>query len=344
MSVFNPLPTFPISGQAVDGDNINQFTWDFQSDSGELQTTYQLIIYSLANAIIYDSGAVSSANEYHDVPASTLTNGVTYKWRVTTNTKTSSAQVFSAITTPVVAVDALPSPFIHQFYTFTGTYAQAEGVLVKEFEWFLYDSSDVLLRRSGVIIGQDIEYQFDDMVDGTTYKVNFTTRNQAEIVATSAKLTFTPDYTMPFDPDIFIVTPDDITGVNKLDWSAVVTQIGNVVGTYQFITPGVWGYALHLDSGSYLNYNLDIDLPQLFTSEMFLLLDSNYNGSFFRFYKNGVLLYEIGYLQLTQKFYYKRGNRFTSGMPVTLPITPFLFAIKPTHIEYQIGGVEYTVR
>ena len=85
MSVYNPLPTFPILGQAVDGNNINQFTWDFQSDLGELQTSYQLIIYSLTNTIIYDSGSLSSANEYHSVPALTLTNGTTYKWKVTTN-------------------------------------------------------------------------------------------------------------------------------------------------------------------------------------------------------------------------------------------------------------------
>jgi len=345
MSIYNPLPTFPISGQAIDGNNNNIFTWDFQSDSGEIQTSYQLLIYSLANATIYDSTVASTPNHFHTVPLSTLTNGTTYKWKVIVNgIYTSTVQVFNATTTPTISVDTLPNPFIHQFYNFTATYAQAQSIPVKSFKWYLYDSTGLnLIQQSDEIIGQTIQYQFDYLADSTQYWVKVRVRNQAETTVSSTPLTFVPNYTKPYDPTLFQVSADNSTGLNKLDWSSVVTQIGSVTGTYQFVS-GVWGYALHLDSGSYLNYNLSAPIPATFTSEIFLKLPSTFNGVLFNFYKNGEVAYEIGYMANTQRFYYKRGNRFTSGNAIALPNGYFLFIVKPNQIQYKIGGTTYTVR
>ena len=217
------------------------------------------------------------------------------------------------------------------------------GVKVKDYTFNLYDNSDVLVQTSGLLLGATPAFEFTGMDNNTTYKVECQVTNQLNVSSISSKVSFTTDYTKPYAPDLAFVRANNITGVNDVDWSAVVTQVGTVQGNYSFV-PGEWNNALYLEDGACLIYDLNINLPALFSSVLFIKLPATFSGPIFKFMNLGKVDYEIGYDGYNQKFYYKRGSRLTAGQTIMLPSDFIRFAIRPNSILYEISGTLYEIR
>lgn len=347
MAIYNPSVLYPLSGEAFDATLSSIFTWEFESDAGEVQTSYRLIIYSLANATVYDSGVISNANQSHTVPASTLVNNTVYKWKITTTSgatsrTNNSAAIFNCFNTPVVVIDALPFPFNRQFYNFTATYTQAQSIPASQFRWTLYNASDVIMAQTDWIIGDVIEHEFNNFENATTYKVKCEVYSQFNLLGTSSTVSFTTVYTLPFSPDTLTITDNINSGSNKADWSGVVTQTGSVNGT-TFYVPGKWDFGLDLN-GNCLTYDLDLDVPLTFSGAGWIKFDSGYSGTFFKMYKNGEIQYSLRWDKNLLKFVFEYGKRKTASQPFTLPTTFMLFTFKPSYVTYEIGGVTYILR
>lgn len=355
MSVYNPIIDSPTGGSTIDATIINRFSWQFLTSTGDttVQFSYRVLILNLDNTTAHDSGIVSSANEYYDLPATTLTNGNDYKWRVTVNGIRTpiKASVFNAQDTAVATVDAIPNPFLVQLYEFTGTVTQAQGDIVRSFQWTLYDSGDVVVTQSPVIIGEDVKYEFSGLANSTTYKVDFDVTMQSGLTSTSNRPSFTTNYTSPVDPDAIDVTAREDLIMNKMDWTAIVTQTGNVYDSTDTIisasyTTGVWNQALDLGVGDYVRYDLNAPIPLIFSGNFFIKLASGYDGAFFKLYDNttGLVKYEIGYLQSTGAFYYERDFRRVNGLPISLPSGFFKIILNGRYFGYEISSVQYIVR
>jgi hypothetical protein len=75
--------TTDLSG--FDGTAAQNVTWVFGDvNPSDSQRAYQVEVSTLAGAVVYDSGKVVSTAAAHTIPAGTLTNGTTYRWRVRT--------------------------------------------------------------------------------------------------------------------------------------------------------------------------------------------------------------------------------------------------------------------
>lgn len=103
MGAFKAIGLSP-SISAIDASIDNTFSWTAQ---GGVQTKYQIYIYNnTSDVLVYDSTELTSANQYHIVPAASLTNGVDYKWYVATTTvlgeEDSEYEFFTTAKTPVL--------------------------------------------------------------------------------------------------------------------------------------------------------------------------------------------------------------------------------------------------
>jgi len=145
---------------AIDANLINRFSWVSQSG---LQTNYRVYIYNNStNALVYDSYLRDSSVQYHDVPASSLTNGIDYKWYVVTasfiGTEDSEYEFFTTAETPVVTFS---------YPSFTSQYTERIESFDTLGQWT--PSSNGTISLSTIIYDErygNQSIQFDD--DGTT--------------------------------------------------------------------------------------------------------------------------------------------------------------------------------
>jgi hypothetical protein len=103
MAVFKPIELSP-SMSTIDANAINRFSWRNQ---GGIQYSYTItILENTSGTTTYTSGLIYSSNQYHDLEALVLTNGVDYKWKVALSTNigdtTSDYEFFTTAATPVV--------------------------------------------------------------------------------------------------------------------------------------------------------------------------------------------------------------------------------------------------
>ena len=103
MAIFKPNQLSP-QNTTIDATSDNTFSW---VTNGTVQSGYRMYIYNNdTDALVYDSTEQVSPNQYHDVPALSLTNGIDYKWFVNTSgggqDEDSEYEFFMTNDTPVV--------------------------------------------------------------------------------------------------------------------------------------------------------------------------------------------------------------------------------------------------
>jgi hypothetical protein len=235
MAIYTPTSLSP-NNSGIDSTVDQSFSWQF---NGTAQTDYQLVIYNLDNLLIYDSLKVTSSTSSHLVPATTLTNGNKYKWRVTVWENTTSAAskwvVFETYSAPTVTMNAISSPLDKQNYTFTATYAQAEGIPLKNFKFIVYDGNSVEIFSSDTIFETTVSYEMVGLDNYTTYYVEFQITTQNDMTATTGLIEIYTSYDIPDTiPDI-ILTPLPDQGSIQLDWADIKQIFGSANGSYEFI-------------------------------------------------------------------------------------------------------------
>jgi len=339
MAVFNPVPTFPISGEGADALNIIKISWNFVSTNLEVQNSYRVLVYLITDTStpVHDSGVISSSNEFYDLPSSTLINGNDCVWKVTitsgviSRTNISFAH-FKTLATPVVTIDSFGT--IGQFYTFTATYSQAQSVPVKTYQWFLYDDNDEPLETGDIIIGTTISQTFTGFANATTYKIDVKVVNQNDVEVTSARESFTTSYIIPEDtPEVLAVSRPEYTS-NEVDWSGVIVLNATIQGSSQYIN-GKFNRALELQNGACLQLDLaNYNIPRTFT-QSFWVRHSSSDTWKWQVLKNGAIAYEVGWDIDKQKFFYERGHRFCLSSPVTIPNEWYLVIIRPDRVNFM---------
>lgn len=76
-------PTGNLSNLAIIDTLLPVFVWTFRdTDIGDVQSAYQVLIYDTNNQLVHDSGKKAGTASYYAVPANVLQWGVRYKWQV----------------------------------------------------------------------------------------------------------------------------------------------------------------------------------------------------------------------------------------------------------------------
>jgi len=244
---------------AIDADELNRFSWEHQ---GSAQTDYRVYVYNNSTgALLHDSTKTTSTNEYYDLPALTLSNGVECKWYVATYSGTasedSSYEFFLTETTPDATFtdpifSATPVPSLTtQDYTFKVDYDQDEDIAIKRFKFTLYNSAGTTeIDTSDWVYEFTPEWIFEGMVNNTTYQIECLVETQDDIQGTTGKESFEISYTVPSNAPNIELIPNNSNGSIYVSWGALKQAEGTVSGGTSAYVTGKFDNAIDLEQGA----------------------------------------------------------------------------------------------
>jgi hypothetical protein len=261
-NMINPIyyysPTFlnPADNEEIIASTPNTFSW--QINGNITQYGYRIYIRENSdNSVIYDSTFILSSSSEHIIPASTMTEGIQYKWQVlsyygVSDYTESNWELFYVVEEPNITL--LDTPTTEQNYTFSSLYFHAQNVAVKTYDYKLYLGSDLTtaIADSGEIYPEELvfnpltplEYEFTGLVSDVEYGVECIVIDQNDYEITTGIILFTVTYSAPQPTDYLTITPLEDIGAIQLDWANLKSVVGVVDGDYEFLS------GFEYDSGS----------------------------------------------------------------------------------------------
>lgn len=274
-----PSAHWGIGNGTVDATQDLVVKWQVNGNSP--MTAYQITIYenNAASTQKYTTGKISTNCPFypvkydgstelfsHTISAATLssssiTNGNEYKfiitqwWSASESVVQTSASVFYTRNAPTVTITAIPNPVTQREYSFTATYAQAQGDAMNWARWEIKDAEDNILLDTHNIYGvSQLQCDYDGFFTGQTYAIRCTVQSEKGIEVSSGWVSFAVDYE----------TSELISGLqatclkNKscvsLDWAAATYIPATEVGTGSIVS-GVRGEYYSMSSGDSLTWN-----------------------------------------------------------------------------------------
>lgn len=288
--------------------------------------SYRVEILDLSNVEQYNSGQVSLSPIVgsgfiitHEVPAASVTNNATYKWRMTLYDGSDSAVtrefIFKAFANPIITFDATTS-ITSVEHTFTDTYTQANDPI----DFYRYRLINVgtgdVIDTTDNIQSAVVEYTFNSYVNGETYYRELSGRTSEGNTFSANSPNFSVTYTegqLTFKPS---VTLDNATSIANVSWAASSDISGTVSGgsvTYDNddgveIPNGVTVTFSSINAGENFSiYHVVSVIPSGFDGDIINNASSNPT-------------YSIGYDNLNQRFYLdNNGYRIESSyIPLNL--------------------------
>lgn len=203
-------------------------------------TDFQIRIYRVSdNGLVHDSTKTTLGTPLADgeTLTYTLTGGTiantgsdSYKWTVQVwngaETVTSREFQFFAKTTPVLTFTT-DNPITTQEYEFTATLTQAEGDIVNNYKFDLYDNLGEFIETSGLITSFNIAYTFDGFTNGDSFQIQLTGTTTGQDTFNSGLVAFTVSYSEPvleLTPDVEV---DNLTSLITVTRPEVVQIIGS---------------------------------------------------------------------------------------------------------------------
>lgn len=229
MALFQPTNITPssFSGAAAGTVDVTEkLTVSWQVNGNSPMTAYKVIIMQndTASTQVLDTGKVSLSSPFYgtnykgetqyfscyitasQMSTAGMTNGYAngYKLQITQywteggvekNIVQTSASYFITRSTPTLTMDAIPSPVTNKAYTFTATYAQAQGDTVEWMQWEIQLADSTEIYDTGKIYGTpDIKAEYDGFFTGVSYRVKCTVQTENGIEATTDWVAFTVEY------------------------------------------------------------------------------------------------------------------------------------------------------
>lgn len=292
--------------KAVDASVDNVFSWQSQ---GEPQTHYQLKIYELPNTLIYDSTKLAGDDNEYTLPASSLTNNKEYKWTVETfgasGSATSNEVYLKTNAKPTVTL-IVPASLTVQSYTIIATYAQTDGISMKQYKFIMYDDADNVIDDTGWLYDYSLTYILDGLISGNTYKVECLVVAQNGLDATSGKQSFTVSYLKPDATRSIITIPQNDRGSMLVRWDTLKQVTPVITGDYSYVE-GKFEKGLKLEDGSDITYTEDVEV--YFTHQFYRQYPVNFTGVIQQMDDDFIIGYEDG------RFYVVNQHlRFTSDI------------------------------
>jgi hypothetical protein len=223
VDTLNLPPLQPVLGARgnFDATGAADFSWTFRDPNpGDAQSSFQLEVYEVVgNTLDYDSGKISSATPGHQLPAATLANGQSYRWRVRTwdaldtegpwsehATFSTSASGNVSITVPATDnEDGIVTADVQIAWSVTGATQDSYRVAVHRTE------DESLHSDTGWVASTATSHLVTGLTSEVEHRVEVTAR-AAGVASSTATRLVTPDYSDPETPVVALVSvTDDLT-------------------------------------------------------------------------------------------------------------------------------------
>lgn len=228
----NVVPSAPVptSRQNFDATSPAVFEWDFtDANKRDAQTGFQIEVVGANDAtVIFTTNKVTSAVSSYTMPANTLTNGASYRWRVRTYdtiASTGTYSVYDNFTTAATGTVSITAPASNNMagidtaaYTVVWTYTNASGPTQAARQVRLIRVSDgAVMSDTGMQNTTALNYKVSGMVSGVQYRVEVTVKNSANITTPVVTRTITPNYSMPMTPTLELTPMDGYVNVQTVN-------------------------------------------------------------------------------------------------------------------------------
>jgi len=286
-------------------------------------TDYQIKVYKVSdNTELLDTTKLAltpylSDGELleHIITGGTIPNSATesYKWtiEVWNDTENVLSREFQFIgkTEPILTF-SVASPITTQSYTFTGSIAQAEGDIVNNYTFELYDLNYNLIETSGKITSFNISHEFDGFTNGDDLYIKLNGITTGGQTFESDFESFNVAYSSPSIEMTPLAEVDNYTSLIEVSRGEVEQIIGVVTGDSEFVEDFIYegNNALQLDNDTtYVEF--EVDIPIHFTLKFkWKPLNNDFEGKIVQL-DDGA--YEVGYE--SGRFYYEiNGTRLYS--------------------------------
>jgi len=312
-------------------------------------TDYQIEIFKVSdNTAMHDTGKLNLVTPLadgeiliHQLAGGTLSNTGTdsYKWKVTVwnslEEVTTREFQFFAKTTPVLTFTP-PATITTQSHDFSATVSQAEGDIVNNYTFELYDNLDVLIEYSTLITNFNIYHTFDGFTNGDSLKIRVYGTTTGDVAFDSGLVAFTVVYAEPELDLIPDVQVDNETSLVTLTRPEVVQTIGVGTGdaTYDGDIFTIGDRVLTLaESSDRADFTIGIPLDFTVKFKWKPLLNT-FEGRIIQF-ENG--LYELSYE--SERFIWTINGTDGNSLPIDLTDRKFYIVLLPTKVEIRYKSV-----
>ena len=273
MALFQPSFVYPdarsgMGRGTVDATKPLAVSWRINGASA--MTAFSITIYlnNAASTQKYTTGKITTGCPAYGttsagaiqlfsytIPASTLSsagivNGQDYKliikqwWSANGSITQSSASAFITRATPSLSINAIGvnSTIGTRFYTFTGSYSQAQGDTLNWFRWRIAyaNQHDTPIFDSENISGtMDLSCTYDGFFTNTDYSVRLTAQTENGIEIDTGWVDFSCSYSIPHTTGAIVVACQAGTDAVYIGWSGVGSYPGTASGYYSISTDHV---------------------------------------------------------------------------------------------------------
>jgi hypothetical protein len=231
-------------------------TWVFSSsDSTVTQGSFDLQVYNNAtNALVFDTGWVTSTNSQYTIPANTLVNRTVYKWRVQYKDNLGNASAWSSyqtFTCSSLPTTSISSPTASQtlasnVVTVNFSYSQAQSVTEQSYRLVIFASDQqTIAYDSGTIYNTANTFTVSGIPNGTYYAQSTVTSADG-LTSSSGKVQFTIAYNGLASSPSITATPLPTQASIRIDWSVPTSIPGTYVGTGATYRTGKFGQAIQV--------------------------------------------------------------------------------------------------
>lgn len=188
----------------------------------------QMFSYTISASSLSGAG-ITNGNEYKMV--------ITQWWSASESVTQSSASVFVTRAAPVLTIDAIGTGGVisSRYYTFTGSYSQAQGDVLNYFRWRITEAgnTDEPIFDSGNITGtMDLSCYYDGFFPDTDYAVRLTVQTENGVEADTGWVDFSCAYTVQDATGEVTVSCANGTDAVYVEWGGIGYIPGTASGPY----------------------------------------------------------------------------------------------------------------
>jgi len=215
----NQAPDAPqVTAKAnFDATAATTFAWSFRDPNpADTQSAYTLEVWDdLTDTVVYSTGQTTATSSSHTLPANTLANGQTYRWRVRTWDRLGEAGPFSGfgffatsasgnttITVPATDLEPLETADVQVVWEVTGAVQDSYRVVA------IATATGAVHSDTGWIASTATTHLVTGLASQVEYRIEVTGRAAGVASSTGTRLV-RPDYSSPMQPTIALVPVPD---------------------------------------------------------------------------------------------------------------------------------------
>lgn len=203
------------------------------------------IINATTQAIVY-TNTIITFNFSNNIPANTLSNGISYIASIVTYNASGQASSssntvnFWCYATPNISITNITDGVINnRNYVFQGSYTGTNVDALNSYLYNLYDSNKNLIQSYDAVYSTALTQEVDNLENGWNYYVQIVCLSQHGQQYQTALIPFTPSYLIPNFSGVLSLTNQNDSG--SISISADVVQVTGITssGTISYIN-GEW--------------------------------------------------------------------------------------------------------